>query len=205
VAREPTAPTILGLLTGIKITRKPRASCSRIRRRRDRSCRIRAEILPPRRLLPSSEPVRRPVYKTAALPAELHRRVTRCIVAQPRADKPIPPVTCTSELPQTPRLQAAGRPRLHVGVRLTPAVGGSQRPSVPNTCQSFPARNPAECPPGQPDARSRAGRCGARWADRLGCGRTVPWRPGMPSGRAATCARPAGHFAAAQAGPPTAQ
>ena len=41
------------------------------------SCRIRAEISTALRLPPSSEPVRTPVYKTAALPAELHRRGLR--------------------------------------------------------------------------------------------------------------------------------
>src|SRR5215469_10684528 len=48
--------------------------------------RIRAEILALRWLQPSSEPVRRPVYKTAALPTELHRRITRCMVAHPGRD-----------------------------------------------------------------------------------------------------------------------
>src|SRR5215467_13202878 len=58
--------------------------------------RIRADILPLRRLLPSSEPVRAPVYKTAALPTELHRPGTRCMVAHPEADVRI----CIPEPPE---------------------------------------------------------------------------------------------------------
>src|SRR5262249_13252974 len=38
------------------------------------------------RLIRSSDGLRLPVYKTAALPTELHRRVTRCLVAGLRPD-----------------------------------------------------------------------------------------------------------------------
>jgi hypothetical protein len=51
-------------------------------------------ILTSRRLRLSSEPVRAPVYKTAALPTELHRRETRCMVAHPGLDVRILVLTC---------------------------------------------------------------------------------------------------------------
>jgi hypothetical protein len=38
--------------------------------------------------------MRLPVYKTAALPTELHRRETRCIVAHPGLDVLTWPLTC---------------------------------------------------------------------------------------------------------------
>jgi hypothetical protein len=75
------------------------------------------------------------------LPAELHRRVTRCMVAQPWADMPILPVTCTSEAAGDPTPRGDREAQLRIGVRLTPTVDGSRRPSVPNTCQSLSVRN----------------------------------------------------------------
>jgi hypothetical protein len=57
-------------------------------------CRMRAEILIPRRLRPSSGTVCPAVYKTAALPTELHRRVIRCTVADPSIDVPILSLVC---------------------------------------------------------------------------------------------------------------
>jgi hypothetical protein len=54
------------------------------------TCQIR-EALRPR---PWSGRMRLPVYKTAALPTELHRRETRCIVAHPPPDVRILALTC---------------------------------------------------------------------------------------------------------------
>ena len=47
------------------------------------------------RRLTRSAAVRATVYKTAALPTELHRRETRCMVAHPRLDVLILDLTCT--------------------------------------------------------------------------------------------------------------
>src|SRR5262249_58043607 len=69
------------------------------------------------RLIRSSDGLRLPVYKTAALPTELHRRVTRCLVAHPEGSTSPPPhailnATATPFLPRllvrTPRLSPGG-------------------------------------------------------------------------------------------------
>ena len=53
-------------------------------------CRIRAEISMPQRLPPSSERACPAVYKTAALPTELHRREDLCMVADTGPDMLFP-------------------------------------------------------------------------------------------------------------------
>ena len=60
------------------------------------------------------------------------------MVAHPAPDVLILPVTCTPDAAGDPRWRAGGTPGFTSRVRLAPAVDGSQRPSVPNTCQSFP-------------------------------------------------------------------
>jgi hypothetical protein len=105
--------------------------------------RIRAEILIPRRFRPSSGTVCPAVYKTAALPTEIHRRVTRCVVADPRVDVRILSLTCESTRYGGARWPESPRRR----VRLAPAEGGRWRPSVPNTCPSSQRSSPCTSGP----------------------------------------------------------
>jgi hypothetical protein len=80
------------------------------------------------RLIRSSDGLRLPVYKTAALPTELHRRITRCIVADPHSPSETVARPANSLRPAISRLAGCQSG----SVRLTSADTGQRRLSALN-------------------------------------------------------------------------
>ena len=155
VAWEPAAPTILGLLTDIKITRKPRASCSRIRRLRCSGWKAYGS--------PTCRPGRAACWRYGRSPITRPRRRAR-IAARPRAG-------CMRRC-WPGRGMCAGPP-----IRWT--CGGSRSGTSAATRTARARRSPSGCRACR-GAGSRPG-CGSRPAPRSpSAGSPRQRRPGTP-------------------------